>query len=302
MHVISASIDFLLIFIIKSFQQFLRVLPEGIQRGIGLFFGRATFLLLGKRRCIAISNIKRAFNDLDSREVRGIAKRCFENLGVNFIESMVLPFIPKDELLRRFTIVNRHFFDAAAALNKGIMVLVFHYANWEIMGVTSFFLENEVVVLARPLKGHERLNRFLISLREQAGLTIIPNANTGKDVSRYLRENKIVAILGDQREKRSKAVYAEFFGEKVPTSRGITTIAMKTRAPVIPFYFRREGFLRYTIMVSQPLEMERKGNIEELICRNATKINAFLESIIREKPDEWFWVHRRWERKSKNIG
>ncbi len=71
---------------------------------------------------------------------------------------------------------------------------------------------------------------------------------------------------------------------------------MKTGAPVLPVYFVRKGFLRYVIRCNEPLEMERKGNIEELIRKNTRKINAFLETLILENPDEWFWVHQRWER------
>jgi KDO2-lipid IV(A) lauroyltransferase len=78
-------------------------------------------------------------------------------------------------------------------------------------------------------------------------------------------------------------------------------IAMKTGAPVIPIYAVRKGFLRYTIVCANPIEMERTGNVGELIGKNTRKINAFLESIITQYPDEWFWVHRRWGRRNKNI-
>jgi KDO2-lipid IV(A) lauroyltransferase len=181
-------------------------------------------------------------------------------------------------------------------MNKGIMALLFHYGNWEIMGVASFVLQREIIALARPLKRHKYINNFLNKLRHSTGLTIIANENTGRDVIRYLKENRIVAVLGDQREKRSRGVYVEFFGEKVPTSKGIVTICMKTGTPIIPAYPVREGFLRYKIICCEPLEMERKGNIDELIHKNTRRINAFLESIIVKNPDEWFWVHRRWGR------
>jgi lauroyl/myristoyl acyltransferase len=54
--------------------------------------------------------------------------------------------------------------------------------------------------------------------------------------------------------------------------------------------------LRHTTVFCEPIEMERKGNIEELIYKNARKINAFLETLIATHPDEWFLVHRRWGR------
>jgi KDO2-lipid IV(A) lauroyltransferase len=291
-------IDCFIIFIIKSFQQIVRVLPEAIQCKIGIFLGRSAFVFLKKRRKIAISNIKRVFNNLNDAEITGIAKRCFEKLGINFIELLILPYVPKDEHGDRFKIENKIYFDNALKMNKGVIILVFHFANWEIMGVAASFLQHGIVVLARPLKRHKLVNDFLNRLRGSMGFRIIPNENTGKDVMRYLKENNIVAILGDQREKRSRGIFVEFFNEKVPTSKGIATIGMKTGAPVVPVYFLREGFLRYKIVCNEPLEMERKGNINELIYRNTRKINAFLESIILKNPDEWFWVHRRWGRDS----
>lgn len=294
-------VDYVLILIITAFQRFLRLLSEPLQQRIGLACGRIAYHVLRTRRRVAISNLKKAFPRLDEKGATEIAKQVFANLGVNFIEAMILPFVSGEELDRRFTMKNREHVDEALAQNKGMISLVFHYSNWEIMGVASRFLNRDVVVLARPLKRHQRINEFLNGLRGRAGLTVIPNADTGKDVMRYLKENKVVAILGDQREKRSKAVYVDFFGEKAPTSKGIAMIGMKTGAPVVPFHFKREGFLRYTIVCSPAIEMERKGNIGELIHKNTRKINAFLESIIEESPADWFWVHRRWARKSNST-
>jgi KDO2-lipid IV(A) lauroyltransferase len=141
------------------------------------------------------------------------------------------------------------------------------------------------------------LNGFLNDLRGRAGLTIIPNRETARDVVRLLNENRIVAFLGDQREKRSRAVWVDLFGQKVPTSKGVVAIAMKTGAPIVPVYARRDGFLRYTIVYNEPLPIERKGApLDELMIRNARKVNAFLEEIVRQRPDEWFLVHRRFGR------
>lgn len=289
-------IDLFLIFTIKLFQQFLRILPENFQCNTGVYLGRCAFTILKKRRKVAISNILRVFKNYDGKQAYEVALRCFENLGVNFVETLLLPYIRTNEYEKRFTIENREYVDEALLLNKGMIALVFHYANWEIMGVASWFFKNPIVVLARPLKRHRLINEFMNRMRTSTGLTVIENVNTSKDVMRFLKENKIIAILGDQREKRSKGVYVDFFGESVPTTRGITMIGMKTGAPVLPVYFVRKGFLKYVIRCNKPLEMERKGNIEELIRQNTRKINAFLESIILENPYEWFWVHRRWGR------
>ena len=250
------------------------------------------------RREIAVVNVHKIDKSLSDEQARGVVRRCFEKLGINLMEQLLVPYVPKEEYKTRFKMENAHHVEEALGMNKGLLALGFHYANWEITGVTSHLLGREIITLARPLKGHQLLDRFLNNLRASTGLTVIPNRDTARDAMRYLRENKVVAILGDQREKSSKAVYVDFFGEKVPTRKGIVAIAMRTGSPIVPIYMRREGFLRYTVVYGKPIVIERGGSVDDVIYTNARKINAFLEEIVAADPSEWFLVHRRFGKKS----
>lgn len=291
--------DIAIIFLIKALQLCLMALPESARQGTGRWLGRMGFTLLRRRRNIAISNIRRAFPDLAPGEAKDIALSCFQKLGTNMIELILVPFLPLREVPERFSLEPKDIVETTLGAGRGVIALTFHFANWEIMGITSRLLNQPVVALARPLKKHVRLNTFLNRLRESTGLTIIVNANTAREVMRLLKKNAIIAILGDQREKRSRGVFVDFFGHKVPTSKGTAMIAMKTGCQVVPCYPVRKGFLRYTIMCGEPILMERDGDIDDLIAKNTRKINAFLEDIIRQYPDEWFWVHQRWGRKKR---
>lgn len=295
------NVDFLIILVIKIFQRCLLFLPERLRLKIGQFMGVAAYHLLKKKRIVAISNLKRVFKNKDNEELKAIAKKCFERFGINFVELLLIPYLDKSEYEKHFSIKNRNYIEDALEMKKGILAIVYHYSNWEIMGIASTLLNREIIALARPLKKHRKLNDFLNALRSSTGLKIIPNEWTGKAIMRYLKENKIVALLADQREKRSKGVFVDFFGEKVSTNKGPTILAMKTGAPVIPVYLSRNGFLKYTIVCGKPIQIERKGDTENLIETNTRKINAFLETIIMEAPEEWFWVHRRWGKKSSNA-
>ena len=290
-------IDFLLICFLKAFRQLLRVLPEKACTYIGAGMGSIAFLCLGKRRHVAVANARRIMADRAPGDARAVARSCFRKLGINFIESLLFQFVPRKEYGARFKLEKRGRVDEALNGGRGVLALGFHYSNWEITGLSSILLGREIVALARPLKGHARLNDFLNGLRGSTGLTIIPNRDTARDVARLLAEDRIVAFLGDQREKRSRAVWVDLFGQKVPTSKGVVAVAMKTGVPVVPVYARREGFLRYTIVYNEPLLIERHGApLDELIVRNARRVNAFLEEIVRERPDEWFLAHRRFGR------
>ncbi len=268
---------------------------------MGKFIGRLAFTLLRRRKNIACTNIKRVFTELTDREIVSIAKSNFEKLGINVIEFLLMPFIPGKEIPARFTIEGKEFFEEALQKGKGAIGLTFHFGNWEVSGIASKLLGCDIVALARPLKRRVFLNAFLNNLRSLTGLTVIVNENTGQEVMKLLKENKIIAILGDQREKSSRGVFVDFFGTKVSTSKGVATIAMKTGTVVIPVYAVRKGFLRYAFVCGSPIEMERKGNIEELIGKNMRKVNAFLETIIKQYPDEWFWVPRRWPKHSYTL-
>ncbi len=273
------------------------MLPERLSHSLGRAIGRLGFLFLHERRRIAIDNVCRIVPGVSRAQARATARACFEKLGTNFIEILLFPFIPKEDYPRRFRLETRGNVEQVLGGDRGALALGFHYSNWELTGITSFLLGREIVALARPLKGHARLDKFLKGLRAATGLTIIPNKDTARDVVRLLKENRMIALLGDQREKRSRGVWVDLFGRSVPTSKGIVMIAMKTGAPVIPIYARREGFLRYTVVYNEPLEMERRGApVDELIARNARRINAFLEQIVAENPSEWFLVHRRFGR------
>ena len=290
------ALDLLFLSLIKLFQQFLRILPETCAASVGAFLGRVALALLSQRRKIALVNVRTIVQDVSDAQAKDVVRSCFEKLGINFVELLLIPYLPKQSFPERFHMENMRYVVEATKLNKGILALIFHYGNWEIMGIASLLLKREVIALARPLKGQRFLQGFINDLRAATGLTVIPNQDTARDAMKYLKENRIVAILGDQREKRSKGVYVELFGKKVPTSKGIAMLAMRTGAPVIPVYARREGFLRYTIVYCEPIEIERKGNIEELIYKNTRRINAVLEALIAAQPDEWFLVHRRWGR------
>lgn len=292
--------DLTLFVIVKVFQQFLRIIPETSACRIGAFLGGAACSVLRKRRLIAMANAKRILRNPTDIEAGRIARSCFRKLGINFVETLLVPYIGKEEYAHRFTLRGREYVDEALKGGKGLLALSFHYGNWEIMGVISHLLGCEIVALARPLKNQRFLNGLLTSLRASTGLSVIPNQDTARDATRHLKENRMVAILGDQRVKKSEGVFVELFGENVPTSKGITLLAMKTGAPMIPIHSERNGFLRYTIVFSKPLNMERRPcegeRMEQLLRRNARKINAFVEGIVADHPDEWLLVHRRFGR------
>jgi len=74
---------------------------------------------------------------------------------------------------------------------------------------------------------------------------------------------------------------------------------MRTGAPILPIFMVRDGFRKHIVLIKKPISLVHTGNIKNDIVTNTQIINQTLESVIRKYPDQWFWVHRRWERKSR---
>ena len=88
----------------------------------------------------------------------------------------------------------------------------------------------------------------------------------------------------------------EFFGVKAATARGPAILALRTGAVVVPVYARRDGWLRHTIVIMEPIELEYTNDKEEDLDKNLRRFNAVIEQEVLENPTEWWWVHERWKR------
>lgn len=252
-------------------------------------------MLLRERRSVALRNVSKVFKGVDEGRKRDIVKRCFERMGVNLVELLSLRSIT--DLEQRFTVSGLAHILQALEEKRNVILLAFHFSNWELMGLLTRMLGRRIVAVAKPVKHHWLLNKYLNNFRSHLGLRVIPDKGSLREVLRSMAQGMPVAILADQREKRSKAVFVEFFGEKIPTMKAIGILSLRKDCVVIPVHLERQGFLRYRFVVSRPLPIEKEGKKEELIVRNTRHANAFLEGLILKYPEEWFWVHRRWARK-----
>jgi KDO2-lipid IV(A) lauroyltransferase len=189
--------------------------------------------------------------------------------------------------------------DAALKLlekKKGGLLLVGHFGNWELMGFMSKMIGNPILVIAKPIK-QVRIDRWITGIRKVAGLEMMLPVNAAQKVIKALSENRIIGILIDQRAKRSRGVWIDFFGRKAPTTQGLAVLALKTGAPVVPVFMVRNGFQKHRLIIKAPLELIRTGDLEKDILANTQLFTQTLESMIRQYPDQYFWLHRRWERK-----
>jgi KDO2-lipid IV(A) lauroyltransferase len=293
--------QYLIYFVIRGFGFFINLFPDGIALWIGRQLGRLAYFLDFEHRRVAIKNLELAFEEEKNRdEIRGIAFRTFENLGMNFVEFLRFPRVKHEKFLETVEMEGRSNLEEALKRGKGIIFLLGHIGNWELLGCMSRVFEGNLMAIARPVKKNKRLDRFIEDMRRSSGLEILSSKRVARQVVSALRENKMVGILIDQREKRSQGVEVEFFGKKASTTPASAFFALKTGATVVPVYTIRLEGRRHRFVAEPPVELIKTGDKAEDIRINTQRHTEVLESIVRRYPDQWFWVHRRWERKQKD--
>lgn len=283
--------------LLRGFSFFINLLPEGPALWMGRRLGNLIYLLDLEHRRIAIENLRIAFGQQKSEEERrAIAKKNFLNLGMMAVEFFRIPGM--DLGTYREKVETEGVDEALKVLEekKGALLLIGHFGNWELMAMMSKIIHKTILVIAKPIKNNRFLERWFIESRRGIGLEVIPPKNATLKVIHALSQNKLVGIMFDQRGKRSKGIWANFFGRKVPTTPGLAIMALKSGAPVLPVFMIRNGFRKHRLIVKKPLELIHTGDFSKDIEANTQLFNDTLESIVRAYPDQWLWIHRRWER------
>jgi len=292
--------SFLIYLVLRAFSFIANLLPEDFALWLGRQLGNAIYYLDLEHRKVAIQNLDTAFGQEKSAdEMRGIARRVFQNLGIMAVEFFRIPKMDVKAFRRRVKMEGLAGALALLEKKKGALLLIGHFGNWEMMGLMSKVIGNPIMVLAKPMKKNQWVDRFITKIRSASGLEVISTINASRKVMKALSQNRVVGILIDQRAKRSEGIWADFFGRKAPTTPGLAVLAMKTGAPVLPVFMVRDGFQTHRLIVKEPLELIRTGDIKKDVEANTQLFNHTLESMIRQYPDQWFWVHRRWERKKR---
>ncbi len=293
-------IGYLQYLLLKGFGLFINLLPEGFALWCGKQSGSLFFHLDWERRKVALENLRIAFaGEKSERELRAIARGTFQNLGMMAVEFFRIPKMDVETFKKRVKIERLEQALNLLAKGKGMLLLLSHFGNWEMMGIMSKLIGDSIMVIAKPMKKNKRIDQFITKIRNAAGLEVVSSIKASRTVIKALSQNRVVGILIDQRAKRSEGVWADFFGKKAPTTPGLAVLAMKTGAPVVPVFMVRNGFGKHRLIIQEPLDLVHTGDIKKDVEANTQLFNHTLESMIRQYPDQWFWVHRRWERKKR---
>jgi KDO2-lipid IV(A) lauroyltransferase len=278
----------------KFLEVVINAVPFSIVQTIGKLGGRIFYFLFFARRKIAVSNIQTAFPEKTKNEVRILARRSFENIGMTLFEFLRLKKITGKQLERIITYDDNKFVSKTYNQNKGTILLSGHIGNWELLAArigVSLFHPLKVIIKTQH---NEKVNREINRIRTKFGNEVIPMEQAIKVAMSTLKEQKFLALLSDQSAPK-ESVYVNFFGRNVATFKGPASFCLKTRAHLFMLFCIRQKNRTYKVLCEEIMYDDLQEYSEENVQILTQRHTATLENIIRQHPEQWLWMHRRWK-------
>lgn len=172
---------------------------------------------------------------------------------------------------------------------SGVLVATAHLGNWELSAFAHALMTEPMDVMVRPLD-NPLIDRLVEERRKMSGNRLIDKKEAARAVMRALRNNEAVGVLIDQNTTLSEGIFVEFFGKLACAGSAFVKLAHRSNAAVIPgFALWEEKRQRYVLRFYPRVAMS--GDVEA----DTQRIHSAIEKTIREYPDQWMWIHRRWK-------
>jgi KDO2-lipid IV(A) lauroyltransferase len=180
-------------------------------------------------------------------------------------------------------------FQNALACGRGVLVATAHLGNWELSAFAHAYLAAPMNIVVRPLD-NPRIDALVEQRRALSGNRIIEKKDAARGILKALAAKEAVGILIDQNTTLDQGVFVDFFGKKACAGNAFVKLAHHSGAVVVlGFALWSEQERRYVLRFYPPVPMT--GDV----AQDTQRLHAELEAVIRQYPDQWLWIHRRWK-------
>ncbi len=273
----------------------LRGLPLERAFKLGERLGAMVMRIDRLNRPIAMKNLEIAFPELSYEGRLKIIRGMYRNWGRMAAEWAHMGKLDRSNIERYAVYEGKQYWDEAEKMSTGHggLVLTAHFGNFELLPLAHSIYGYRIAVVHRPLR-NPLIDKAVREARIRSGNRVVERKGGAMEMMRLLRKNWHVGVPLDLDVRRG--VFVDFFGKLASTSDGVARLARATGAPVVPCFMVREGdTTRHKIEINPAIEMVKTSDAESDIRENTQRFVKAIEKAIREHPDHWNWIHRRWK-------
>lgn len=238
---------------------------------------------------VARRNLEIAFPEFSQERKQACIEGCFRNMAHVLVAVAKFPQITKENVQAWIRYEGFEHFEEALRRGRGVVFATGHLGNWELSAFAHALMAKPMGVVVRPLD-NPLLDQLAIRYRSLSGNRIISRRESARPIIEMLRSNAAVGILADQNTTEDRGIFVDFFGLPACVDGGIARLAARTGAAIIPgFALWSDSERRYVLRFYPPIQPTGDQR------QDTQAVQTALELAIREAPEQWLWIHRRWK-------
>jgi heptosyltransferase II len=249
-------------------------------------------LLAGRYRRLAQRNLRIAFGrEKDEAWIKQIAREHFMSLFAKVFCGLKLGTMSQEQIRQHVRLEGLEHMEHALKGGQPILGVVSHLSCWELLAkVPEFFaFGRRPASMYQPLS-NPLLDRYLLKKRELLGYAIFSRHEGFHGPMKHLREHGILGVMVDQ-HSGDQGMWCPFFDRLASTTPVAAMMATRTKAMIVSVSIYHEGAARWRVVYAPSTKMMQGQTVEAMTA----EMNLEVEAIVRERPDQWFWLHNRWK-------
>lgn len=282
-----------MVYLLRFLSWLFAAVPASASRSWGRGIGRIMARLLGRKVALAEDQLRMAFPDWSDERIARTARRVFVTQGLLLSETLRRIGRPKINPLDEIDHDPGQMadFEAIMAQGRGGLVLTAHINNYEYLSAWAA-RRFAMTITAKKIKP-KALGDFVQQMRRDGNITEVPHHGSYRSLLRAVKAGGVIGFIMDQNMIHREGVFVTFFGRPACTTAGLAMLSVQAQTPVVPVFILRDGD-RYRVKMLPPIPPPVDRSVEALQDATQHYSNA-IESVIREQPESWIWMHRRWK-------
>jgi len=263
--------------------------PRPVAEGIGAACAGLLDKSIPRLRLGAERNLSFAYPEHDAAWRARVIDGVFASIGRMLVSFARFPQITKANVSEWIRYDGFEHYERAKQRGNGVLFATAHLGNWELSAYAHALLTEPMNVVVRPLD-NPLIDELVERRRGLSGNMLLSKRDFARSILHALRKNEPVGILVDQNASTDNGAFVPFFGKDACANLTFAKLAARSGAAVIPGFALWNAAERRYVLKFYP-EVPMTGDALE----DTRRIQRAIEDAIREAPEQWLWIHRRWK-------
>lgn len=241
-------------------------------------------------------NLAKAFPNNTREQNAEIIKKVWDNFGRVMGE---YPHLAKIDIYNdpRFEIIGAEYIDQLRDDGKPGVIFAAHLASWEV-GIMGLDQRGVRVTQMYRATNNPYVDKLVRRVQEGIGKEVLnKGSNDARRILEIMNQGEHLFILVDQKMNRGMPI--PFFGRDAMTAPAAARMAMRYNCPFLPVRVERLGGFKFRITYYPPIKILSTGDLNKDLHEALCQMNKMIEDWVRERPEQWLWIHKRWPKEEK---